>query len=154
MKNQSGILKTVKTNLELYRGAMGGYRWLQVVIGDYQEEVIIFRDKHTDRHFIIIYIYRRLHHQHHHPQHGWVTNIKKTQDIYKKTKKQIQKTDKHEKIISIAIPSMAGRWASKWRMPGDGGCALTMAEEMLRIVIVVFLISLAGIFFIHIFTNN
>ena len=29
MKIQSGILKTMKTNLELYRVVMGGYRWLQ-----------------------------------------------------------------------------------------------------------------------------
>ena len=29
MKNESGILKTVKTNLELYRVVTGGYRWLQ-----------------------------------------------------------------------------------------------------------------------------
>ena len=57
-----------------------------------------------------------------------------------------------KKVISIVIRGMVGRWARKWRMPGDGGCALTMAEEMLRIVIVVILIFLAVIFFIYIFT--
>ena len=46
MKNQSG---TIKTNLELDRVVMG----VQVVTGDSQEEVIIFRDRHT---CIIIYI--------------------------------------------------------------------------------------------------
>ena len=49
-------MKTMKTNLELYKVAMGGYRWLQVVTGDSKEEVFIFRDRQTDRHFIIIYI--------------------------------------------------------------------------------------------------
>ena len=49
MKNQSG---TIKTNLELDRVVMG----VQVVTGDSQEEVIIFRDTQTDRHCIIIYI--------------------------------------------------------------------------------------------------
>ena len=28
-----------------------------MVTGDSKEEMLIFRDKHTDRHFIIIYIY-------------------------------------------------------------------------------------------------
>ena len=45
MKNQSG---TIKTNLELDRVVRG----VQVVTGDSQEEVLIFRDKHC----IIIYI--------------------------------------------------------------------------------------------------
>ena len=34
----------------------GGCGWLQVVTGDSQEEVLIFRDRQTDKHFIIIYI--------------------------------------------------------------------------------------------------
>ena len=55
MKNQS---RTIKTNPELYRVVMG----VQVVTGDSQEEVIIFRDTH----FIIIYIYHHHHHHHHH----------------------------------------------------------------------------------------
>ena len=41
MKNQSG---TIKTNLELDRVVMG----VQVVTGDSQEEVIIFRDTQTN----------------------------------------------------------------------------------------------------------
>ena len=41
MKNQSG---TIKTNLELDRVVMG----LQVVTGDSQEEVMIFRYKQTN----------------------------------------------------------------------------------------------------------
>ena len=45
MKNQSG---TIKTNPDLYRVVRG----VQVVTGDSQEEVIIFRDTHC----IIIYI--------------------------------------------------------------------------------------------------
>ena len=46
LKNQSG---TIKTNLELYRVVMG--LWVvQVVTGDSQEEVMIFCDKHTNRH--------------------------------------------------------------------------------------------------------
>ena len=49
MKNRSG---TIKTNLELDMVVMG----VQVVTGDSQEEVIIFRDRQTDRHFTIIYI--------------------------------------------------------------------------------------------------
>ena len=49
MKNQSG---TIKTNLELDRVLWG----VQVVTGDSQEEVMIFRDTHTDKHCIIIYI--------------------------------------------------------------------------------------------------
>ena len=49
MKNQSG---TIKTNLELDRVVMGG----SGVAGDSQEEVMIFRDKHTNKHCIIIYI--------------------------------------------------------------------------------------------------
>ena len=40
MKNQSG---TIKTNLELDR-----VEGVQVVIGDSQEEVLIFRDTQTD----------------------------------------------------------------------------------------------------------
>ena len=40
--------KTKKTNLELYMVVMGGYRWLQVVTGNPQEEVMIFRDTQTD----------------------------------------------------------------------------------------------------------
>ena len=43
MKNQSG---TIKTNLELDRVVMG----VQVVTGDSQEEVLIFRDKQTHMH--------------------------------------------------------------------------------------------------------
>ena len=50
MKIQSGILKTMKTNLELYRVVTVGYRWLQ------EPPRMIFRDTQTDRHFIIIYI--------------------------------------------------------------------------------------------------
>ena len=49
MKNQSG---TIKTNLELDRVVMG----VQVVTGDSLEEVMIFRDKQTHTHCIIIYI--------------------------------------------------------------------------------------------------
>ena len=47
MKNQSG---TIKTNLELDRVVMG----VQVVTGDSQEEVIIFRDRQTLHHNIYI----------------------------------------------------------------------------------------------------
>ena len=47
MKNQSG---TIKTNLELDRVVMG----VQVFTGDSQEEVMIFRDKHTLHHNIYI----------------------------------------------------------------------------------------------------
>ena len=43
MKSQSG---TIKTNLELDGVVMG----VQVVTGDSQEEVMIFRYKHTDTH--------------------------------------------------------------------------------------------------------
>ena len=43
MKNQSG---TIKTNLELDRVVMG----VQVVTGDSQEEVLIFRDTQTHMH--------------------------------------------------------------------------------------------------------
>ena len=52
MNKQSAAMKTMKTNLELYRvvkGGSGGYRRLQ-------EKVMIFRDTQTHRHFIIIYI--------------------------------------------------------------------------------------------------
>ena len=42
MKNQSG---TIKTNLELDRVVMR----VQVVTGDSQEEVMIFRDRQTDK---------------------------------------------------------------------------------------------------------
>ena len=49
MKNQSG---TIKTNLELYRVVMG----VQLVTGDSQEEVIIFRDKQTHMHHNIYII--------------------------------------------------------------------------------------------------
>ena len=44
-----------------------------MVTGDSKEEMLIFRDKHTDRHFIIIYIYQHHHrnhnHRHHHHHH-------------------------------------------------------------------------------------
>ena len=50
MKNQSG---TIKTNLELDRVVMG----VQVVTGDSQEEVLIFRYKQTDRHTLHHNIY-------------------------------------------------------------------------------------------------
>ena len=50
MKNQSGTIKnqsgTIKTNLELDRVVMG----VQVVTGDSQEEVLIFRDTQTHMH--------------------------------------------------------------------------------------------------------
>ena len=46
MKNQSGA---IKTNLELYRV-------VQVVTGDSQEKVMIFRDKQTLHHNIYITI--------------------------------------------------------------------------------------------------
>ena len=49
MKNQSG---TIKTNLELDRVVMG----VQVVTGDSQEEVMIFRYTHTLHHNIYIII--------------------------------------------------------------------------------------------------
>ena len=48
-----------KINLEpskLTRSCRGWFWVVQVVTGDSQEEVIIFRDRQTDRHFIIIYI--------------------------------------------------------------------------------------------------
>ena len=48
-----------KTNLEPSKLTQSCTGWLwvvQVVTGDSQEEVIIFRDRQTDRHFIIIYI--------------------------------------------------------------------------------------------------
>ena len=45
MKNQSGA---IKTNLELYKT---GWLWVvQVVTGDSQEEVMIFRDNQTELH--------------------------------------------------------------------------------------------------------
>ena len=48
-------MKTIKTNLELYRGVLGGNRWLHAT-GDSQEEAMIFRYRQTNRHFIKIYI--------------------------------------------------------------------------------------------------
>ena len=50
MKNQSG---TIKTNLELDRMVMG----VQVVTGDSQEEVLIFRDTQTHMHHNIYIIF-------------------------------------------------------------------------------------------------
>ena len=48
-----------KTNLELSKLTWSCRGWLwgvQVVTGNSQEEVMIFRDTQTDKHFIIIYI--------------------------------------------------------------------------------------------------
>ena len=42
----------MKTNLELYRVVTGGYRWLQVS----KEEVMIFRDRQTDKHTYLIFV--------------------------------------------------------------------------------------------------
>ena len=51
MKNKSGA---IKTNLELYKT---GWLWVvQVVTGDSQEKVMIFRDKQTLHHNIYIVI--------------------------------------------------------------------------------------------------
>ena len=52
-------MEPLKTNLEpskLTQSCTGGLWVGQVVTGDSQEEVLIFRDKHTNTHFIIIYI--------------------------------------------------------------------------------------------------
>ena len=55
-KNQNGTMKnqsrTIKPNTEC-RGLL----WVvEVVTGDSQKEVMIFRDTHTNIHFIIIYV--------------------------------------------------------------------------------------------------
>ena len=54
--NHEKPIQTVKNHENQPGVVQGGYGWLQVVTGDSREEVIIFRDKQTDRHFIIIYI--------------------------------------------------------------------------------------------------
>ena len=46
-----------------------------MVTGDSQEEVMIFRDTRTDKHFIIKYISSFLHHHHHHQVHNSTTRV-------------------------------------------------------------------------------
>ena len=54
--NYEKPIRTVKDHENQPGVVQGGCGWLQVVTGDSQEEVIISRDKQTDRCFIIIYI--------------------------------------------------------------------------------------------------